>query len=98
MNILDVIGSNREKESYVDDFLTFVQVQVMTDLIGALPIDKQNQVIDQFMALPPHKKESAFSPYYTVEYIQERVKNATKMAITQLIIEPHSKEPDFSVS
>jgi hypothetical protein len=57
-------------------------------LIGALPKDKKNQVIDQFVALPPHKKESVFYPYYTVEYMQGRVKKATKKAILQQIVEP----------
>ena len=89
MQILAVIGSNQGKEQYVDDFLTFVQVQVMTELIGALPPDKQTQAIDQFIALPPHKKESVFYPYYTVEYMQGRVKKATKKAIHQQVVEPH---------
>jgi hypothetical protein len=66
MQIIEIIGSSRGKEDAVDEFLTFVQVKVMTELIGALPKDKQNQVIDQFMALPPRKKESVFYPYYTV--------------------------------
>ena len=88
MQIIEMIGSSRGKEDAVDEFLTFVQVKVMTELIGALPKDKQNQVIDQFVALPPHKKESVFYPYYTVEYMQGRVKKATKKAILQQIVEP----------
>ena len=66
-----------------------LQVKVMTELIGALPKDKKNQIIDQFMALPPHKKESVFYPYYTVEYMQGRVQTATKKAIVQQIVAPH---------
>ena len=88
MQIIAVIGLGEGKEDAVDAFLTFVQVKVMTELIGALPKDKQNQIIDQFMALPPHKKESVFYPYYTVEYMQGRVKQATKKAISQQIVEP----------
>jgi hypothetical protein len=89
MQIIEIIGSSRGKEDAVDEFLTFVQVKVMTELIGALPKDKQNQIIDQFMALPPHKKESVFYPYYTVKYMQGRVKTATKTAIVQQMVAPH---------
>jgi hypothetical protein len=92
MQIIEIIGSSRGKEDAVDEFLTFVQVKVMTELIGALPKDKQNQVVDQFMALPPHKKESVFYPYYTVEYMEGTVKKATKAAILQQIVEPHKRE------
>ena len=89
MQIIEIIGSSQGKEDAVDEFLAFVQVQVMTELIGALPQVKQNHVIEQFMALPPHKKESVFYPYYTVEYMQGRVKTATKKAIVERIVEPH---------
>ena len=89
MQIIKIIGSSRGKEDAVDEFLTIVQVKVMTELIGVLPKDKQNQIIDQFMALPPHKKESVFYPYYTVEYMRESVQKATKKAILQQIVEPH---------
>ena len=61
----------------------------MTELFQSLPPDKQNEAIDQFITLPPDKKESVFSPYYTVEYMQRRVKTATKKAILQQIVEPH---------
>src|SRR4029453_14536139 len=89
MQIIEIIGSSRGKEEAVDEFCSWVEVQVMTELIGALPKDKQNQIIDQFMALPPHKKESVFSPYYTVETMRGGVKKATKTAIRQQIFEPH---------
>ena len=59
------------------------------ELFGGLPKDKQEQAINQFMTLPPHKKESVFSPYYTVEYMRGRVKTATKKAIVERIVEPH---------
>jgi hypothetical protein len=88
MQIMEIIGLSRGKEEAVDAFCSWVEVQVMTELIGALPKDKQNQVIDQFVALPPHKKESVFYPYYTVEYMQGRVKKATKKAIVEQFVEP----------
>ena len=62
MHIQAVIGSNKATERDVDDFCSWVEVQVMTELMQALPTNKQNQLIDQFLALPPHKKESAFYP------------------------------------
>ena len=64
----------------------------MTELFGELPRDKQEQAIEQFMILPPDKKESVFYPYYTGEYIRERLKDATKTTIAKHIVEPHSQE------
>jgi hypothetical protein len=46
MQILAVIGSHQGKEQYVDDFLTRVQVQVMTALIGVLPPGVTVQVVE----------------------------------------------------
>ena len=89
MQIHAVIGSNKKTERDVDDFCSWVEVQVMTELFGGLPRDKQEQAINQFMILPPDKKESVFYPYYTVEYMQGRVKKATRHAIRQQIVEPH---------
>jgi hypothetical protein len=92
MQLLAVIGSSRGTERFVDDFCTWIEAQVMTDLMRALPMDKQNQLIDKFLALPQHEKESAFYPYYTGEHMRERLKDATKTAIVKHIVEPHSKE------
>ena len=88
MRIHAVIGSNKKTERNVDDFCSWVEVQVMTELFGGLPRDKQEQAINQFMILPPDKKESVFYPYYTVDYMQGRVKKATKKAILKQVVEP----------
>ena len=63
----------------------------MHDLIKALPHDKQNQVMDQFMTLPdgPQKAESIFHPYYTREHLRQTLTQATKKTIAQQIVEPH---------
>ncbi len=63
----------------------------MHDLIAALPQDKQNQVIDQFITLPnePQKAERIFHPYYTPEHLRQTLTQATKKAIAQQIVEPH---------
>ena len=92
MQILAVIGSSHGTERFVDDFCTWIEVQVMTDLMQALPMEKQNQLIDTFLALPQHEKESVFYPYYTGAYMRERLQEATKMAIAKHIVEPHIKE------
>jgi hypothetical protein len=89
MQIHAVLGSTKKTEREVDDFCSWIEVQVMTELFGGLPKDKQEQAINQFMILPPDKKESVFYPYYTVEYMQGRVKKATKQAIVERIVEPH---------
>jgi hypothetical protein len=76
----------------VDDFLTFVEMDVMAGLIEALPEQKHQQIIDQFINLPhsSQKAEQIFSPYYTQEYMRETLKNATKRAIVQHFVEPRS--------
>jgi phenylpyruvate tautomerase PptA (4-oxalocrotonate tautomerase family) len=89
MQIQAVLGSNKGTERDVDAFCSWIEVQVMTELFGGLPKDKQEEAINQFMTLPPHKKESVFYPYYTVEYMRGRVKTATKKAIVERIVEPH---------
>src|SRR5215216_4016698 len=89
MQIQAVLGSNKGTEREIDDFCSWIEVQVMTELFGGLPKDKQEEAIKQFMTLPPHKKESVFYPYYTVEYMRGRVKTATKKAIVERIVEPH---------
>jgi hypothetical protein len=88
MQILAVIGSHQRSERDIDDFCSWIEVQVMTELFAALPADRQEQAINQFMTLPPDKKESVFYPYYTVEYMRERTQKATKKAILQQIVEP----------
>jgi hypothetical protein len=92
MQTLAVIGSSHGAERFVDDFCTWIEAQVMTDLMNALPMDTQNPLIDTFLALPQHEKESAFYPYYTREYMRERLQDATKMAIAKHIVEPYSQE------
>jgi hypothetical protein len=91
MQILAVIGSRNGAEGFVDDFCTFVEVQVMHDLIEALPQDKQNEVVDQFVTLPnePQKAENILHPYYTREHLRKTLTQATQKAIAQQIVEPH---------
>ena len=72
MQIIAIIGSSRGKEDAIDEFLTFVQVKVMTELIGVLPKDKKNQIIDQFMALPPHKNSKS-TPCALKAFIHRRL-------------------------
>jgi hypothetical protein len=70
----------------------------MHDLIKALPQDKQNEVIDQFVIRPnkPQKAESILHPYYTPECPRKALKQATKKAIAQQIVAPH--RPSLSPS
>jgi hypothetical protein len=89
MQIQAVMGSHQRTEREIDDFCSWIEAQVMTELFASLPEDKQEQAIHQFMTLPPDKKESVFYPYYTVEHMREKVKKATKKAILQQIVEPH---------
>jgi hypothetical protein len=88
MQILAVIGSGQRTAREVDEFCSWIEVQVMTELFASLPEDKQEQAMHQFMTLPPDKKESVFYPYYSVEFMRERVQKATKQAILQQFVEP----------
>lgn len=95
--ILDIIGTSREgaaSQPHVADFLTRVEVQVMTDLIQSLPPEKHNHIIDQFITLPdaPQKTEKILSPYYTVDQMRQSLKNATKKAIVTHFVEPHNND------
>ena len=57
IQILAVIGSGQRTEREVDEFCSWIEVQVMTELFEALPKEKQEQAIDRFMSLPPDKKK-----------------------------------------
>jgi hypothetical protein len=85
-------GSSQGKEPDVADFLTLIEVQVMADLIEALPQGTQNQILAQWLATPDvaGKAEKIFSPYYTREQLREALKKATKQAIGQHIVAPHN--------
>src|SRR5688500_2324152 len=89
MQILAIIGASQRTEREVDEFLSWVEVQVMTELFASLPEDKQEQAIHQFMTLPAEKKESVFYPYYTRAHLLKTLMQATKKAIAQQIVEPH---------
>ena len=89
LQIHAVMGSTKKTERDVDNFCSWIEVQVMSELIGGLPKDKQEKAINQFMILPADKKESVFYPYYTVAYMQGRVKQATRRATLKQIVEPH---------
>ena len=91
IQILAVIGSSQGAARAADEFCTWVEVQVMTDLIEALPQDKQNLVIDQFMSLPDQEKQTVFYSYYSLEYMRKTLTTATKKAIAERIVEPHSQ-------
>jgi hypothetical protein len=89
MQIFAIIRSSPRTERDVDEFCSWIEVQVMTELFEGLPQDKQEQAIHQFMTLPPHKKERVFYPYYSVEFMRKRVQKATKQAILQQFVAPH---------
>jgi hypothetical protein len=94
LRIQAIIGSRNGNERDVADFLTLIEMQALLDLIESLPPEKQKQVTEQFMTLPdePQKAEKILSPYYTREQMRETLREATKKAIGQRIVEPHSQE------
>jgi hypothetical protein len=94
LQILAIIGPRNGKAQDVADLLTFIEMQALLDLIESLPPEKQKQVTEQFMTLPdePQKAEKIFSPYYTREQMRETLREATKKAIAQHVIEPHRQK------
>jgi hypothetical protein len=46
MQIQAVIGSKQRTEREIDDFCSWIEVQVMTDLFAGLPKDKQEKAIN----------------------------------------------------
>jgi hypothetical protein len=68
MHIQAVIGSHQQTEREIDDFCSWIEVQVMTELFAGLPEDKQEQAINQFMILPPDKKESVLGVDHILTY------------------------------
>ena len=94
LQILAIIGPRNGKERDIADFLTLIEMQALVDLIESLPPEKQKQVTEQFMTLPdePQKAEKILSPYYTREQMRERLREATKKAIAQQIVEPHNHQ------
>ncbi len=94
LQIQAIIGSRNGKERDVADFLTLIEMQVLADFIESLPPEKHKQVTEQFMILPdePQKAEKILSPYYTREQMRERLREATKKAIAQQIVEPHNHQ------
>jgi hypothetical protein len=94
LQIQAIIGSRNGKERDVADFLTLIEMQALVDLIESLPPEKQKQVTEQFVTLPdePQKAEKILSPYYTREQMRETLREATKKAIVQHIVEPHNHQ------
>ena len=94
LQIFEVIGRREKKGLNVDEFLTLVEMQAMTELIAALPEDTQQQVIDQFITLPqtPQKEAAIFGPYYTLAERKEALTRVAKQAIAQKIVAPHDPQ------
>jgi hypothetical protein len=80
------------KDGEVDHFLAFAQVGAMMDLIGGLPMDKQEPMLSQIVFKSPREVEQLFGRYYTEKQMKEAVITRTKKAITKDVVEPHRKK------
>jgi hypothetical protein len=95
IQILGIMGSSEGTASpRVDHFLNLIEVRALTDLIQSLPVEKHNQIIDQWIATPdtPQKAENILGAYYTRDQMNQSLKNATKKAIVKYLVEPHSEQ------
>jgi hypothetical protein len=92
LQIIDVLGLPPWQDGAVDNFLAFAQVGAMVDLIGGLPVDKQEPMISQIVFKSPREVEQLFGGYYTEKQMQEAVITRTKKSIMKDVVEPHRKE------
>ena len=91
LQIIDVMGLPPWKDGEVDNFLAFAQVGAMVDLIGGLPMDKQEPMLNQIVFKSPREVEQLFGRYYTEKQMQEAVITRTKKSIMKDVVEPHRK-------
>jgi hypothetical protein len=91
LQIIDVLGLPPWKDGEVDNFLAFAQVGAMVDLIGGLPMDKQEPMLSQIVSKTPREVEALFGRYYTEKQMKEAVITRTKKAIMKDVVEPHRK-------
>ena len=91
LQIIDVMGLPPWKDGEVDNFLAFAQVGAMVDLIGGLPMDKQEPMLSQMVSTSPREVEQLFGRYYTEKQMREAVIIRTKKAIMKDIVELHRK-------
>ena len=91
LQIIDVLGLPPWKDGEVDNFLAFAQVGAMVDLIGGLPMDKQEPKLSQIGSKTPREVEALFGRYYTEKQMKEAVIIRTKKAIMKDVVEPHRK-------
>ena len=90
--IIDVMGLPPWKDGEVDNFLAFAQVGAMVDLIGGLPIDKQEPMLSQIVCKSPREVEQLLGRYYTKKQMREAVITWTKKSIMKDVVEPHRKK------
>ena len=92
LQIIDVMGLPPWKGGEVDNFLAFAQVGAMMDLIGGLPMDKQEPMLSQIVFQSPREVEQLFGRYYTEKQMREAVITRTKKSIMKDVVEPHRKK------
>jgi hypothetical protein len=91
LQIIDVLELPPWKDGEVDNFLAFAQVGAMVDLIGGLPMDKQEPMLSQIVSKSPREVEQLFGRYYTEKQMKDAVITRTKKAIMKDVVEPHRK-------
>jgi hypothetical protein len=91
LQIIDVLELPPWKDGQVDNFLAFAQVGAMVDLIGGLPMDKQEPMLSQIVSKSPREVEQLFGRYYTEKQMKDAVITRTKKAIMKDVVEPHRK-------
>ena len=92
LQIIDILDLPSWKDKDIDNFLAFAEVGAMVDLIGGLPMDKQEPMLSQIVSKSPREVEQLFGRYYTEKHMREAVITRTKKEIAKDVVEPHRKK------
>jgi len=83
VNILDIVGFDKDKEKFAEEFLGLVESEALLDLIEGLPEEDQEKVAKQLSKLEEPQKigsvvEEWFSPKEVLERLMEVIEKRTK--------------------
>ena len=97
IKILEIIGYSEDKDKFAMEFLENVGIKAQSDLIGALPQDKKDQLQQKIQSLgnDAAKVQGELLNYFTQDQIGQAIENSSKNAVTDYVktIEPTLSDP-----
>ncbi|MFH0936874.1 MAG: hypothetical protein V1808_01110 [Candidatus Daviesbacteria bacterium] len=84
LKILELIGYEDDKETFVSEFERNIKLQSIVELIKSLPEDKQGEIKQEFEQNKEDSEKIAevVKKYFDEAQMEEALKNASKNAIT----------------